>query len=204
MKLAKTFPPEWGTQSPTGKRTDTPTYCPVSANSSKLSRFDQPVVLMYETFICLLSIFWPHPSIDDHCRVRLSIQNSQPHTDYINANFVPVRVWFIMPIIQSYQYCIIDIQSDQWLTLCVKGGGSERDFICTQGPLQHTIADFWRMVWEQNVRIIIMVTALRHKDMVRKTHLLHICLPRNFLFVFLFLPSWAFLHVYQCNWLDGP
>ncbi|XP_031172462.1 receptor-type tyrosine-protein phosphatase V-like isoform X1 [Sander lucioperca] len=71
----------------------------------------------------------------DHCRVRLSVQNSQPHTDYINANFVP-------------------------------GGGSERDFICTQGPLHNTMADFWRMVWEQNVRIIVMVTALTHKDMV--------------------------------------
>ncbi|XP_040910877.1 receptor-type tyrosine-protein phosphatase V-like isoform X2 [Toxotes jaculatrix] len=71
----------------------------------------------------------------DHCRVRLSAQNSHPHTDYINANFVP-------------------------------GGGSERDFICTQGPLYNTMADFWRMVWEQNVRIIVMVTALKHKDTV--------------------------------------
>uniref|UniRef100_UPI003AAB7A26 receptor-type tyrosine-protein phosphatase V-like n=1 Tax=Centroberyx gerrardi TaxID=166262 RepID=UPI003AAB7A26 len=71
----------------------------------------------------------------DHCRVRLSLQDSQPHSDYINANFVP-------------------------------GGGSERDFICTQGPLHNTMADFWRMVWEQNVRIIVMVTALRHKDTV--------------------------------------
>ncbi|KAG7228218.1 hypothetical protein INR49_013381 [Caranx melampygus] len=71
----------------------------------------------------------------DHCRVRLSIQNSEPHSDYINANFVP-------------------------------GGSSERDFICTQGPLQNTMADFWRMVWEQNVRIIVMVTALRDKGAV--------------------------------------
>ncbi|XP_061760229.1 receptor-type tyrosine-protein phosphatase epsilon-like isoform X3 [Nerophis ophidion] len=69
----------------------------------------------------------------DHCRVRLSIQNSNPNSDYINANFVP-------------------------------GGGSERDFICTQGPTQNTIVDFWRMVWEQNVRVIVMVTAVKHKD----------------------------------------
>ncbi|XP_053173955.1 receptor-type tyrosine-protein phosphatase V-like [Scomber japonicus] len=73
----------------------------------------------------------------DHCRVRLSIQNSHPHTDYINANYVP-------------------------------GGGTERDFICTQGPLYNTMADFWRMVWEQNVRIVVMVTALKQKDIVRK------------------------------------
>uniref|UniRef100_A0A8C5H5V5 protein-tyrosine-phosphatase n=1 Tax=Gouania willdenowi TaxID=441366 RepID=A0A8C5H5V5_GOUWI len=71
----------------------------------------------------------------DHCRVRLSVQNSFPNTDYINASFVP-------------------------------GGESERDFICTQGPLASTTADFWRMVWEQNVRIIVMVTALRTKDMI--------------------------------------
>ncbi|KAM9751563.1 receptor-type tyrosine-protein phosphatase V-like [Menidia menidia] len=71
----------------------------------------------------------------DHCRVRLSVVNNNPYSDYINANFVP-------------------------------GGGSERDFICTQGPLPNTTADFWRMVWEQNVRIIVMVTALKHKSTV--------------------------------------
>ncbi|XP_068198326.1 receptor-type tyrosine-protein phosphatase V-like isoform X2 [Antennarius striatus] len=78
---------------------------------------------------------YPYVLPYDHCRVRLSVQNSHQHSDYINANFVP-------------------------------GGGSERDFICTQGPLSNTTADFWRMVWEQNVRIIVMVTALRYKDIV--------------------------------------
>ncbi|XP_043985913.1 receptor-type tyrosine-protein phosphatase V-like isoform X2 [Gambusia affinis] len=71
----------------------------------------------------------------DHCRVRLSVQNQNPNSDYINANFVP-------------------------------GGGTERDFICTQGPMSNTLADFWRMVWEQNVRIILMLTALREKNTV--------------------------------------
>ncbi|XP_020315367.1 receptor-type tyrosine-protein phosphatase V isoform X1 [Oncorhynchus kisutch] len=71
----------------------------------------------------------------DHSRVRLSLLDSQLHSDYINASYVP-------------------------------GGCTERDFICTQGPLRSTIADFWRMVWEQNVKIIVMVTALKQKDMV--------------------------------------
>lgn len=31
------------------------------------------------------------PSADDHSRVRLTQLEGEPHSDYINANFVPVR-----------------------------------------------------------------------------------------------------------------
>ena len=31
-------------------------------------------------------------------------------------------------------------------------------FLATQGPLPETISDFWRMVWEQNSRTIVMLT----------------------------------------------
>ncbi|CAC5418941.1 PTPRB [Mytilus coruscus] len=42
----------------------------------------------------------------------------------------------------------------------IPGFNSPREYIASQGPLPATLADFWRMVWEQNVCIIVMLTQL--------------------------------------------
>jgi len=61
-------------------------------------------------------------------RVVLNYIDGVEGSDYINASFVRGDT----PIGETY--------------------------ICTQGPLQNTIDDFWRMVWEQDCNVVVMLT----------------------------------------------
>ncbi|CAG5123098.1 unnamed protein product [Candidula unifasciata] len=46
----------------------------------------------------------------------------------------------------------------------ISGLDSSRDYIATQGPLTRTVSDFWRMVWEQNVSVIVMLADFEELD----------------------------------------
>lgn len=48
----------------------------------------------------------------------------------------------------------------------IKGVSGSRAYIATQGPLAHTVLDFMRMLWEYNVKVIVM--ACREFEMGKK------------------------------------
>lgn len=47
------------------------------------------------------------------------------------------------------------------------GYNKQNEYIATQGPLPNTVGDFWRMVWEQNSRTIVMMTQLEERGRVK-------------------------------------
>ncbi|XP_037628635.1 tyrosine-protein phosphatase non-receptor type 7-like [Sebastes umbrosus] len=42
--------------------------------------------------------------------------------------------------------------------------GARRAYIATQGPMLHTVGDFWDMVWQERSSIIVMVTRLKENN----------------------------------------
>ncbi|XP_068160420.1 tyrosine-protein phosphatase non-receptor type 7-like [Antennarius striatus] len=42
--------------------------------------------------------------------------------------------------------------------------GAPRAYIATQGPMLHTVGDFWDMVWQERSNIIVMVTRLKENN----------------------------------------
>lgn len=52
------------------------------------------------------------------------------------------------------------------MVMIFQGYSNEIEYIATQGPKEETCLDFWRMVFQYDVRVIVMVTNLIEQDKV--------------------------------------
>ncbi|XP_067936996.1 tyrosine-protein phosphatase non-receptor type 9-like [Watersipora subatra] len=50
----------------------------------------------------------------------------------------------------------------------VNGYRHKQAYICCQGPLERTCNDFWQMVWQENVRVIVMTTRYIFKSLTKE------------------------------------
>lgn len=51
----------------------------------------------------------------------------------------------------------------------IKGYCGKKTFIAAQAPLENTMNDFWKMIWEQDVRIVIMVANMNERGRKQAT-----------------------------------
>ena len=58
-------------------------------------------------------------------------------------------------------------------------GAGKQDYIATQGCLPATISDFWRMIWQERTKIIVMVTELIEMGKVTSLNTLYVMLFSN-------------------------
>uniref|UniRef100_A0A8C2Q278 protein-tyrosine-phosphatase n=1 Tax=Cyprinus carpio TaxID=7962 RepID=A0A8C2Q278_CYPCA len=65
-----------------------------------------------------------------------------------------------------------EYESDYINASFIKGAAKNRMYIATQGPLSSTVVDFWRMIWQHNVKVIIM--ACREFEMGKVIFIFHL------------------------------
>ncbi len=61
----------------------------------------------------------------------------------------------------------IENSSDYIHANFVDGYKQKNAYISTQGPLDETIPDFWRMIWEQYVLVIVMTTKVIEQNRIK-------------------------------------
>ncbi|XP_035312031.1 receptor-type tyrosine-protein phosphatase delta isoform X4 [Cricetulus griseus] len=97
------------------------------------------------------------------------LASSKAHTSrFISANLpcnkFKNRLVNIMPY-ESTRVCLQPIRgvegSDYINASFLDGYRQQKAYIATQGPLAETTEDFWRMLWEHNSTIVVMLTKLR-------------------------------------------
>ncbi|XP_028833168.1 receptor-type tyrosine-protein phosphatase S isoform X7 [Denticeps clupeoides] len=97
------------------------------------------------------------------------LANTKAHTSrFVSANLpcnkFKNRLVNIMPY-ETTRVCLHPIRglegSDYINASFIDGYRQQRAYIATQGPLAETTEDFWRMLWEHNSTIVVMLTKLR-------------------------------------------
>nr|XP_057930093.1 protein tyrosine phosphatase receptor type Fa isoform X7 [Doryrhamphus excisus] len=97
------------------------------------------------------------------------LANSKAHTSrFVSANLpcnkFKNRLVNIMPF-ESSRVCLQPIRgvegSDYINGSFIDGYRLQKAYMATQGPLAETTEDFWRMLWEHNSTIVVMLTKLR-------------------------------------------
>ncbi|XP_078539583.1 receptor-type tyrosine-protein phosphatase eta-like [Lissotriton helveticus] len=89
----------------------------------------------------------------------------------------------------------------------VPGYNSQKEFIAAQGPLPHTVPDFWLMIWEKEIYAIIMLTKCVELGKIKCEHYwpkvireamifgdLRVTLTAEFV-----LPDWTVRHLLVIN-----
>ncbi|EPY84872.1 receptor-type tyrosine-protein phosphatase epsilon isoform 1 [Camelus ferus] len=97
--------------------------------------------------------------------VRIMKENMR--TGNLPANMKKARVIQIIPY--DFNRVILSMKRGQEYTDYINAsfidGYRQKDyFIATQGPLAHTVEDFWRMVWEWKCHTIVMLTEVQERE----------------------------------------
>ena len=91
---------------------------------------------------------------DDHYRIML---RAAAGSDYINASFIDVRLVAIASC-NGYDKLLSNVSIEDWY---LQGYRQRGAYIATQAPMENTVNDFWRMIWDYQSRSIVILCKMK-------------------------------------------
>ncbi|CAB1351694.1 unnamed protein product, partial [Coregonus sp. 'balchen'] len=144
---------------------------PIAGESSRLAHYNKRSTITSREIQTAVRLLLPGElakhAVSEGTKARLA--NTKAHTSrFISANLpcnkFKNRLVNIMPY-ESTRVCLQPIRgvegSDYINASFIDGYRQQKAYIATQGPLAETTEDFWRMLWEHNSTIVVMLTKLR-------------------------------------------
>ena len=96
----------------------------------------------------------------DECKFEQQLRVVRPGGSQSRKN----RYSDVLP----YAHTIVSLEGGGYINANrITAAECNRCYIATQGPLPNTVSDFWQLVWEQNVRAIVMTTNLEERGMCK-------------------------------------
>ena len=125
--------------------------CEYIENNQDLQALERPIPLME---------FLYHSKARDKCIEYMLIKKiteTKTHAEYLlnnPVNHLLNRYEDVLP----YRDTIVNLSTCQYINAnyIIVAPTNSKNVIATQGPLQNTVSTFWKMVWEENVCLIIM------------------------------------------------
>lgn len=127
-------------------------YCPLLW--SKLKE-ETVFFLVFTEWIC---------NVDKLCMYEVWMDPLQQ--DVNRSTVEMINIWFINVTVCM---CCRGVEGSDYINASMIDGYRQRcAYIATQGPLPETTEDLWRMLWEHNSTIVVMLTKLKEMGRVSR------------------------------------
>jgi protein tyrosine phosphatase len=107
-------------------------------------------------------------NLDLEFRLMRKLTQTKKHMDYLIPNSPFLQGFNRYSDVLPYSDTIVKVSSGEYINgNWVSGPTQNNFFIATQGPLQSTRNSFWKIVWEYNIKLIIMISAIKEGGKVK-------------------------------------